>query len=151
MHQRYKLIRPLLSQRILLLDGAMGSLIQQVGLSEEDFRGDLFKNHPCPLKGDNDVLAITRPDVIRDIHRQYLEAGSDIIETNSFNATTISQVDYQMEAHVYDINVAAARCAKEMALAYSTPERPRFAAGSMGPTNKTASMSPDVNNRASAP
>ena len=146
MDQRYKLIRPLLAQRILLLDGAMGSLIQQVGLSEEDFRGDLFKDHPCPLKGDNDVLAITRPDVIRDIHRQYLEAGSDIIETNSFNATTISQADYQMEPHVYDINVAAARCAKEMALAYSTPERPRFAAGSMGPTNKTASMSPDVNN-----
>lgn len=146
MDQHYKLLRPLLSQRILLLDGAMGSLIQQVGLSEDDFRGNLFPNHPCPLKGDNDILALTQPDVIRDIHRQYLEAGSDIIETNSFNATSISQADYQMQPHVYDINVAAARCAKEMALQYSTPDHPRFAAGSMGPTNKTASMSPDVNN-----
>ncbi len=146
MDQHYKLLRPLLSQRILLLDGAMGSLIQQVGLSEDDFRGNLFPNHPCPLKGDNDILALTRPDVIRDIHQQYLEAGSDIIETNSFNATSISQADYQMQPHVYDINLAAARCAKEMALQYSTPNHPRFAAGSIGPTNKTASMSPDVNN-----
>ncbi len=124
----------------------MGSLIQKVGLSEDDFRGNAFKNHPCPLKGDNDVLSITRPDVIQDIHRQYLEAGADIIETNSFNATTISQADYQMEAHVYEINVAAAQCAKKLALEFSTPDKPRFVAGSMGPTNKTASLSPDVNN-----
>ena len=124
----------------------MGSLIQKVGLSEDDFRGNAFKNHPCPLKGDNDVLSITRPDVIQDIHRQYLEAGADIIETNSFNATTISQADYQMEAHVYEINVAAAQCAKKVALEFSTPDKPRFVAGSMGPTNKTASLSPDVNN-----
>lgn len=142
---KYKLIRPLLSQRILVLDGAMGSLIQAVGLTEADFRGNLFASHPCPLMGDNDVLSLTRPDVIKDIHRQYLEVGADIIETNSFNATSISQADYQMEAHVYDINVAAARNAKEVAEAYSTPDKPRFVAGSMGPTNKTASMSPDVN------
>lgn len=141
----YKLIRPLLSQRILVLDGAMGSLIQAVGLTEADFRGNLFASHPCPLMGDNDVLSLTRPDVIKDIHRQYLEAGADIIETNSFNATSISQADYQMEAHVYEINVAAARNAKEVAEAYSTPDKQRFVAGSMGPTNKTASMSPDVN------
>ena len=146
MDQRFQLIRPILEKRILLLDGAMGSLIQKVGLSEDDFRGEAFKNHPCPLKGDNDVLSITRPDVIQDIHRQYLEAGADIIETNSFNATTISQADYQMEPHVYDINFAAAQCAKKMALEFSTPDKPRFAAGSIGPTNKTASLSPDVNN-----
>lgn len=146
MKHRYQLIRPLLRDRILLLDGAMGSLIQKVGLSEADFRGSLFANHPCPLKGDNDVLSLTRPDVIKDIHRQYLEAGADIIETNSFNATSISQADYQLEAAVYDINAAAARNAKEMALQFSSDAKPRFVAGSMGPTNKTASMSPDVNN-----
>lgn len=145
MDNRYRLIRPLLAERILLLDGAMGSLIQKVGLTEEDFRGSRFADHPTPLKGNNDVLSITRPDVIKDIHRQYLEAGADIIETNSFNATTISQADYGTEAYVYDINRAAAANAKEMALLYSTPERPRFAAGSIGPTSKTASMSPDVN------
>lgn len=123
----------------------MGSLIQQFGLTEDDFRGRLFKSHPCPLAGDNDVLCLTRPDVISDIHRQYLEAGADIIETNSFNATTISQADYQLEDVVYDINKAAATIARQAADEASTPERPRFVAGSMGPTNKTASMSPDVN------
>ncbi len=138
-------LKKLIAQRILVLDGAMGSMIQGYGLTEEDFRGQRFANHPCPLMGDNDVLSLTRPDVIKDIHRQYLEAGADIIETNSFNATTISQADYQMEAHVYDINLAAARNAREVADELSTPEKPRFVAGSMGPTNKTASMSPDVN------
>ncbi len=138
-------LKNLIAQRILVLDGAMGSMIQGYGLTEEDFRGQRFANHPCPLMGDNDVLSLTRPDVIKDIHRQYLEAGADIIETNSFNATTISQADYQMEAHVYDINLAAARNAREVADELSTPEKPRFVAGSMGPTNKTASMSPDVN------
>ncbi len=145
MDQRYKLLRPLLADRVLLLDGAMGSLIQKAGLGEADFRGALFADHPCPLAGDNDVLSLTRPDVIADIHRQYLEAGADIIETNTFNATSISQADYHMEARVYDINVAAARLAKAEALRLSTEAKPRFAAGSMGPTSKTASMSPDVN------
>lgn len=141
----YQLLRPLLDKRILVLDGALGSLIQQYGLTEADFRGDLFQDHPCPLSGDNDVLCLTRPDVISEIHRQYLEAGADIIETNSFNATTISQADYQMEARVYDINRAAATLARQAADAASTDSKPRFVAGSMGPTNKTASMSPDVN------
>lgn len=138
-------LKKLLAQRILVLDGAMGSMIQKYGLTENDFRGQLFASHPCPLTGDNDVLSLTRPDVIKEIHRKYLEAGADIIETNSFNATTISQADYQMEAHVYDINLAAARNARQVADEFSTPGKPRFVAGSMGPTNKTASMSPDVN------
>lgn len=145
MNSRYTRLRQILSKRVLLLDGAMGSLIQKVGLTEEDFRGDIFKNHPKNLKGDNDVLVLTRPDVIADIHRQYLEAGSDIIETNSFNATCISQADYGTEAYVYDMNVAAARLARSVADEYSTDDKPRFVAGSMGPLNKTASMSPDVN------
>ena len=139
-------LREILKTRVLLLDGAMGSLIQKVGLTEEDFRGERFANHPCQLKGDNDVLVLTRPDVIQNIHRQYLEAGSDIIETNSFNATTISQADYQMEPAVSDINFAAAKLARSVADEYSTEQKPRFVAGSIGPTNKTASMSPDVNN-----
>ncbi len=138
-------LKNLLAQRILVLDGAMGSMIQKYGLTENDFRGQLFASHPCPLTGDNDILSLTRPDVIKEIHRKYLEAGADIIETNSFNATTISQADYQMETHVYDINLAAARNARQAADEFSTPDKPRFVAGSMGPTNKTASMSPDVN------
>ena len=136
----------MLAERVLLLDGAMGSLIQKEGLSEEDFRGERFASHPQPLKGDNDVLGLTRPDVIRGIHRQYLEAGADIIETNSFNSTKISQSDYGMEGYVYEMNKAAAENARAEAEAYTTETKPRFVAGSMGPTNKTASMSPDVNN-----
>lgn len=146
MNNRYALLRSILDERVLLLDGAMGSLIQKVGLTEEDFRGELFASHPLPLKGNNDILVLTRPDVIKAIHKQYLDAGSDIIETNTFNATSVSQADYGMEAEVYRINKAAAQLACEAAREYSTDAKPRFVAGSMGPTNKTASMSPDVNN-----
>ena len=143
---RYTLLKNALENRILVLDGAFGSLVQGYGLSEEDFRGQRFKDHPSQLKGNNDVLVITRPDVVCQIHDRYLEAGADIIETNSFNATSISQSDYHMESMVYELNKAAATLARSRADHYSTPEKPRFVAGSMGPTNKTASMSPDVNN-----
>lgn len=145
-NKRYALLRDILRDRVLLLDGAMGSLIQKVGLTEEDFRGEEFRNHALPLKGNNDVLVLTRPDVIKAIHKQYLEAGSDIIETNTFNATSVSQADYGLETEVYRMNKAAAELSQEMAQQYSTSDKPRFVAGSMGPTNKTASMSPDVNN-----
>jgi len=126
----------------------MGTMIQRHQLTEDDFRGEQFKNHPCPLKGNNDLLSITRPDIIRTIHEQYLEAGADIIETNTFSSTRIAQADYQLEAWVYELNVAAAKVAREAADAFSksNPDRPRFVAGAIGPTNKTASISPDVNN-----
>ncbi|MCQ2252821.1 MAG: homocysteine S-methyltransferase family protein, partial [Bacteroidales bacterium] len=146
MTQRYQLLKNIISKRVLVLDGAFGSLVQGYHLSEADFRGERFKDHPTQLQGDNDVLVITRPDVVQQIHERYLKAGADIIETNSFNATSISQADYQMESMVYELNKQAASLARAMADRYSTPEKPRFVAGSMGPTNKTASMSPDVNN-----
>ena len=139
-------IREILSHRILVIDGAMGSLIQKYNLTENDFRGERFKNHPVPIKGNNDLLSITRPDVITEIHKRYLEAGADIIETNSFSSTRISQADYGLESIAYELNVASARVARAIANDYSTPDKPRFVAGSIGPTNKTASMSPDVNN-----
>lgn len=142
---RAEILQDALKNRILILDGAMGSLIQKVGLTEEDFRGQQFSAHTQQLKGNNDILVLTRPDVIADIHAQYLQAGADIIETNSFNATSISQADYGTEAYAYQLNKAAAEVARSVADKYSTPEKPRFVAGSMGPTNKTASMSPDVN------
>ncbi len=140
----------LLLERILVLDGAMGSLIQGYRLGEEDFRGTLFRDHPRDLKGANDVLALTRPDVIEEIHRRYLEAGADIVETDTFNATAISMADYGLEAHVYTINRAAAEIAGRAAhdFARRTPYRPRFVAGSIGPTNKTTSLSPDVSDPA---
>ncbi len=140
-------ISQLLKERVLLLDGAMGTMIQQYNLQEEDYRGEKFKSHPCELKGNNDLLSITRPDVIKAIHEAYLDAGSDIIETNTFNATSISQSDYQAEPFVYEINYSSARIAAEAASRYTTmnPEKPRFVAGSMGPTNKTTSLSPEVN------
>ncbi|MCX6273354.1 MAG: methionine synthase [Bacteroidetes bacterium] len=140
-------IQDLLSKRILLLDGAMGTMIQRCGLEENDFRGDRFSDYPSDLKGNNDLLSLTQPDVILDIHRQYLEAGSDIIETNTFNAQRISLADYHMEDLAYEINLAAARLARQAADEYSakTPEKPRFVAGSTGPTNKTTSLGPDVN------
>jgi 5-methyltetrahydrofolate--homocysteine methyltransferase len=140
-------ISRILGQRVLLLDGAMGTMIQQYRLQEEDYRGDRFRDHGSELKGNNDLLSLTRPDVIREIHEAYLEAGSDIIETNTFNATFISQADYHCEAFVYEINLEAARIAAEAARKYTamTPDQPRFVAGSIGPTNKTASLSPDVN------
>lgn len=134
-----------LNQRILIMDGAMGSLIQNYKLSEEDFRGSQFIEAEIPLKGNNDLLSITRPDVIQEIHKQYLEAGADIIETNTFSGTTISQADYKMESAVYDINFQSAKIAKEVAIKYSTPDKPRFVAGAIGPTNRTCSISPDVN------
>ncbi|MBQ9499201.1 MAG: methionine synthase [Bacteroidaceae bacterium] len=140
----------LVRERVLVLDGAMGTMIQQYNLTEEDFRGNLLKDIPGQLKGNNDLLCLTRPDVVTDIHRKYLEAGADIIETNTFNATSISQQDYQTAFLVRGINVAAARLARALADEYTakTPEKPRFVAGSVGPTNKTCSMSPDINNPA---
>ncbi|MDA3880228.1 MAG: methionine synthase [Prolixibacteraceae bacterium] len=134
-----------LKKRVLVLDGAMGSMIQTYNLSEADFRGVQFKDVSTDLKGNNDLLSITRPDVIAEIHAQYIEAGADIIETNTFNATSVSQADYGLQYEAYDINLAAAKVAVEVAKKYSTPAKPRFVAGSIGPTNKTCSMSPDVN------
>ena len=134
--------------RILLLDGAMGTMVQTYGLDENDFRGDLFAGHNVQLKGNNDVLCLTRPDVILDIHRKYLEAGADIIETNTFSAQRISQTDYRIEDYSRDIALAGARLARQAADEYSTQGRQRFVAGSVGPTNKTCSMSPDVSNPA---
>ncbi|WP_457653693.1 methionine synthase [Rhodocaloribacter sp.] len=138
----------LFRERILVLDGAMGTMIQRHTLTEDDFRGARFADHPQPLRGDNDLLSLTRPEIIRDIHRTYLAAGADFIETNTFNATSISQADYGMEALAYEMNVAAARLAREAADAYTrrTPEKPRFVAGAIGPLNKSLSLSPDVEN-----
>ena len=143
-------MQQLINERILVLDGAMGTMIQQYNLSEADFRGERFKDLPGLLKGNNDMLCLTRPDVIEEIHRKYLEAGADIIETNTFNATAVSMADYHMQAYCREINLAAARLARKIADEYTarTPEKPRFVAGSVGPTNKTSSMSPDVNNPA---
>jgi 5-methyltetrahydrofolate--homocysteine methyltransferase len=141
-------IEDILKERILVLDGAMGTMIQRYTLEEADFRGDRFKDHPHPLKGNNDVLSITRPDIIKEIHRQYLEAGADILETNTFSSTTIAQADYHLEDAVYDLNYLSAKIAREVAdeVTRKDPTRPRFVAGAMGPTNKVASLSPDVNN-----
>ena len=141
-------IQDILKERILIIDGAMGTMIQRHTLTEADFRGEKFKNHAYTLKGNNDLLSITRPDIIRDIHRQYLAAGADIIETNTFSGTTIAQADYHLEDHVYEINFQSARIAKEVAQEFTArdPNKPRFVAGAMGPTNKTASLSPEVNN-----
>lgn len=140
-------IRSILSERILVLDGAMGTMIQRHTLEEEDFRGERFKDHTMPLKGNNDLLVITRPDIIKDIHRQYFEAGADIVETNTFSGTTIAQADYGLEDAVYDINYQGAKIAREVADEFTEkePHKPRFVAGSVGPTNRTASISPDVN------
>jgi 5-methyltetrahydrofolate--homocysteine methyltransferase len=134
-----------LERRILILDGAMGTMIQRYKLSEADFRGDRFVEHGKDLKGDNELLSLTRPQVIAEIHRQYLEAGADVIETNTFGATSIAQGDYELPELAYELNLASARLAREACDAYSTPERPRFVAGALGPQPKTASISPDVN------
>ena len=141
-------IEDILKERILVLDGAMGTMIQRHTLTEEDFRGERFKDHKHPLKGNNDLLSITRPDIIKDIHNQYFKAGADIAETNTFSGTTIAQADYRLEDAVYDINYQSAKIAKEVADEFTKrePHKPRFVAGAMGPTNKTASLSPDVNN-----
>jgi 5-methyltetrahydrofolate--homocysteine methyltransferase len=143
-------LRDLLARRILVLDGAMGTMVQRYKLSEADFRGERFASHHKDLRGDNDVLVLTRPEVIAEIHDQYLAAGSDIIETNTFNSTAVSQADYGLEAHAYELNVAGARLARAAADAWTarTPAKPRFVAGSIGPMNKTLSISPDVNNPA---
>lgn len=140
-------LRDLLEERILILDGAMGTMIQRYKLTEEGYRGARFKDFSLDLKGNNDLLSLTQPSVIREIHEAYLEAGADIIETNTFNAQKISLADYKMESLAYELNVAAAQLAKEAAKKYSllTPDKPRFVAGALGPTNKTASLSPDVN------
>src|SRR5438477_4577150 len=138
----------ILEQRIVVIDGAMGTMIQRFGLDEAAYRGRMFANHPRDLKGAADVLCLTRPEVIDEVHRAYLEAGADIIETNTFNAQAISFEDYALEPFVYDINRAAAQIARRAADAFSTPDKPRFVAGSMGPTNRTASLSPDVSNPA---
>ncbi|MFL5775180.1 MAG: homocysteine S-methyltransferase family protein, partial [Chloroflexota bacterium] len=150
--ERAALLGPLLAQRILVIDGAMGTLIQSYQLDEAGFRGTdaRFATHPRDLRGDNDLLSLTRPDIVRAIHDAYLGAGADIIETNTFTATRIAQADYGLEGHVREINAAAARIAREAADAReaSEPGRPRFVAGALGPTNRTASISPDVNDPA---
>src|ERR671929_2240927 len=142
--------RELLKQRIVLLDCAMGTMIQSYGLSEEDYRGERFADHPGELKGNNDLLSITQPQIIRDIHEAVLEVGADIVETNTFSSTSIAQADYEMQDLAYELNYESARVAREAADGYTekTPEKPRFVAGALGPTNRTASLSPDVNNPA---
>ncbi|MBK1706388.1 methionine synthase [Halochromatium glycolicum] len=145
MSERTNLLKQRLEQTILILDGAMGTMIQRRSLEESDYRGERFKDWPSDLKGNNDLLVLTRPDLIADIHGEYLAAGADIIEANTFNATRIAMADYGMEELSYEINVEAARLARKMADGYSTPEKPRFVAGILGPTNRTASISPDVN------
>lgn len=136
-----------IKKRILVLDGAMGTMIQQYNFSEEDYRGEQFKNFHISVKGNNDMLSITQPEAIKEIHRKYLEAGADIIETNTFSSTTIAMADYEMEDYVYELNFQSAKIAKEVAEVFTlkNPKKPRFVAGSIGPTNKTASMSPNVN------
>ena len=138
----------LLQQRILIIDGAMGTMIQRYKLTEADYRGERFKDHPKDLKGNNELLQFTRPDVIQQIHEQYLAAGADIIETNTFGATSVAQDDYGLGEHAREMNVAAARLARAACDKYSTPDKPRFAAGALGPTPRTASISPDVNDPA---
>lgn len=140
-------IQDILKKRILILDGAMGTMIQRHPLEEEDFRKGWFEDHPHSLKGNNDLLSLTRPDIISEIHRLYLEAGADIIETNTFSGTWIAQADYKLEKYVYDINFHSAKIARDVADKFTAkqPNKPRFVAGAIGPTNRTASISPDVN------
>ena len=139
-------IRDLVKEKVLVLDGAMGTMIQQHKLSENDFRGERFKDAPGMLQGNNDLLSLTRPDIIMEIHKAYLLAGADILETNTFNANRISMADYHMESLVYEINKTAAGIARQAADEFTgkTPGKPRYVAGSLGPTNKTASISPKV-------
>lgn len=144
---RTKLLRDALKDRILVLDGAMGTMIQRYKLEEDDFRKGWFENHNKPLKGNNDLLSLTRPDIIKEIHAAYFEAGADIAETNTFSGTTIAQADYGLEHIVYDLNYHSVKIAREVADEFTArePHKPRFVAGSIGPTNRTASLSPDVN------
>ena len=136
-----------IQKRILVLDGAMGTMLQRYNFSEEDFRGERFKDFPHSLKGNNDLLSLTQPKAIKDVHAQYFEAGADIVETNTFSGTTIGMADYHLEDLVYELNYESAKLAREVADEFTArnPEKPRFVAGSIGPTNRTASMSPDVN------
>ncbi|HET8549419.1 MAG TPA: homocysteine S-methyltransferase family protein, partial [Bryobacteraceae bacterium] len=145
--QRFQQLMTALGSRILILDGAMGTMIQTYRLGEAEYRGERFKDHPHDVKGNNDLLVLSQPHVIREIHEQYLEAGADIIETNTFNSTSIAQADYHMEELVPELNREAARIARAAADAVEArdPLRPRFVAGAVGPTNRTASISPDVN------
>lgn len=142
-----KRIEEILQERILVLDGAMGTMLQRYKFEEEDFRGERFKDWAHPLKGNNDLLSLTQPEAIAEIHSKYFAAGADIVETNTFSGTTIAMADYYMEELVYELNYESARIAKEVAKEFTAkePHKPRFVAGSIGPTNKTASMSPDVN------
>ncbi len=147
MQNRTETLLQAIQQRILILDGAMGTMIQRYKLEEEDFRTPELSNHPKPLKGNNDLLSLSRPDIIKAIHREYLEAGADIIETNTFSGTTIAQEDYALSHLAYRINFESAQLAREVADEFSAkdPSKPRFVAGAIGPTNRTASISPDVN------
>ena len=140
-------IEELLQERILVLDGAMGTMLQRYKFTEEDFRAERFKDWPIPLQGNNDLLSLTQPQAIAEVHRKYFEAGADIVETNTFSGTTIAMADYKMEGLVYELNYESARIAKEVAEEFTAkePHKPRFVVGTMGPTNKTASLSPDVN------
>ena len=140
-------IKKILQERILVLDGAMGTMLQRYNFSEEDFRGERFKDYPTSLKGNNDLLSLTQPKAIAEIHRKYFEAGADIVETNTFSGTTIGMADYNMQDLVYELNYESAKIAKQVADEFTKadPAKPRFVAGSIGPTNKTASLSPDVN------
>jgi len=140
-------IEEAIKKNILVLDGAMGTMLQRYNFSEEDFRGERFKDFPHSLKGNNDLLSLTQPQAIKDVHAKYFEAGADIVETNTFSATTIGMADYHLEDIVYDLNYESAKIAKEVADKFTAqnPSKPRFVAGSIGPTNRTASMSPDVN------
>jgi 5-methyltetrahydrofolate--homocysteine methyltransferase len=147
-YTRAQALPAILQQRIAVLDGAMGTMIQRYKLSEADFRGERFKDHPKDLKGNNDLLQLTRPDVIREIHEQYLAAGADIIETNTFGATSVAQEDYGLAPVARELNVAAARLAREACAKFSSADKPRFVAGALGPTPRTASISPDVNDPA---
>ncbi len=136
-----------IQNRILVLDGAMGTMLQEYKFTEEDFRGERFKDYPVLLKGNNDLLSITQPEAVKEVHRKYFAAGADIVETNTFSGTTIAMADYQMEDLVYELNYESAKIAKEVADEFTKkePHKPRFVVGSIGPTNRTASMSPDVN------
>ena len=138
-------LRKILQERILILDGAMGTMIQRHELGEEEYAGHIH-DHTCSLKGNNDILTLTQPELIKEIHCKFLEAGSDIIETNTFNSTGVSQADYETENLVYKLNYESAKLAKEACLDFNTKDKPRFIAGALGPTSKTASISPDVNN-----
>ena len=148
LYTRAAALPDLLRRRILILDGAMGTMIQRHKLGEQDYRGERFRDHPKDLKGDNELLQLTRPDVIREIHEQYLQAGADIVETNTFGATTVAQDDYGLGAFAREMNVAAARIARAACDKFGSTDKPRFVAGALGPTPRTASISPDVNDPA---